>query len=287
MPEQLVPLPNTLQHSPAVIAILGLNPGSFTLQGTNIYIVGTGSSRILVDSGQGIPAFEQLLLDTLATAGVSAISHVLCTHRHHDHIGGIHQLLRVVAALGQDPQTVAVHKYITEGDRHGLNAEAEAKTDPQLKANAWSSTSHQPVVFADFLPIVDGQQFSTEGATLTAIYTPGHTDDHVAYLFREENAIFTGDCVLGQGSAIFENLSHLMASLRRLVDLEPQRLYCGHGPVVQDGVAKIREYMAHRDAREAQIVRVMRSREALECGLADLAAEIYPDVDASVLPAAQ
>jgi ribonuclease/clavin/mitogillin len=105
--------------------------------------------------------------------------------------------------------------------------------------------------------ISHGQVFRTQGATLRAFHCPGHTTDHMALVLEEEDAMFTGDNVLGQGTAVFEDLAAYMSSLQKMQHEFSGRAYPGHGPVIEDGKAKIQEYIRHRQEREGQIVDVL------------------------------
>ena len=79
--------------------------------------------------------------------------------------------------------------------------------------------------------------------------TPGHTPDHACFELREEGSVFTGDCVLGGSSAVFEDLHDYMTSLKSVLAVARGRLYPGHGPVIEDGAEGIRSYIGHREAR--------------------------------------
>lgn len=79
----------------------------------------------------------------------------------------------------------------------------------------------------------DGQEFMVDGATIKAFHTPGHTDDHVVFQLLEDNAVFSGDCILGEGTAVFEDLFDYMNSLHHIERMKPQTIYPGHGDIIQ------------------------------------------------------
>ncbi|OKL61060.1 hypothetical protein UA08_03817 [Talaromyces atroroseus] len=220
MATQLVPLPEVERLSTSVIRILAGNPGKFTLQGTNTYLVGRGTRRLLIDTGEGLPRWPTLLQSVLKDEN-AVVHEVLLTHWHHDHVKGIPDLLKIC------PQATVY--------KHQPSEKVEGQTD-----------------------IKDGQVFKVEGATLEAFYTPGHAIDHMSFIFREEDAIFTGDNVLGHGTAVFEDLGAYIASLKKMERAVSGRAYPGHGTVIADATGKITEYIKHRQQREDEILRVLR-----------------------------
>lgn len=112
----------------------------------------------------------------------------------------------------------------------------------------------------DWVDIQDGQKVETEGATLRAVHCPGHTEDHMAFVLEEEDAMFTADNVLGHGTAVFEDLKAYMKSLDKMKAGFKGRAYPGHGDVIEDGRAKIEEYTAHRKQREQEVLKVMNGK---------------------------
>ena len=86
-------LPDLDRWSNRVVVALGQNPGAFTGPGTNTYLVGTGESRILLDTGDGRDEYLPVLERAMDFAGCRALQEIVLTHGHPDHIGGVQSIL--------------------------------------------------------------------------------------------------------------------------------------------------------------------------------------------------
>jgi len=120
---------------------------------------------------------------------------------------------------------------------------------------------------------------------LRALATPGHAPDHLAFVL--DDVAFTGDAVLGEGSVFIAPnggaLAGYLAGLERLLAL-PLALLCpGHGPLVDDPAAKLREYIDHRLDREAALVAALEHGDRTIDALLDSA---WADVPAPLRGAA-
>lgn len=122
-------------------------------------------------------------------------------------------------------------------------------------------------------PLAQGQTFTITGTSesLQVIHTPGHSDDSISLILKGEG-IFCADTVLGEGTAVFEDLRVYMQSLEKLLVIMQggeEKLFPGHGPVRSDGKDLVKMYIRHRNEREGQIVDCLEGEMGLmECVLA-------------------
>jgi glyoxylase-like metal-dependent hydrolase (beta-lactamase superfamily II) len=221
-------LPDVDRWSDRVVVVLGQNPGIFTGPGTNTYLIGTGKRRILLDTGQGRDSYLPILDVALEQAGCEGIQEIVLTHGHEDHIGGARSVIVRYGAM-----RISKRPLVEADSRHELA----------------------------LTPIEEGSVLRTEGATLRAIHTPGHAEDHLCFVLEEEGSLFSGDNILGVGTTVIPrqggDLRQYLESLERLLAQKPGAIYPAHGPLIRDGELKIREYIAHRQEREGQILAVL------------------------------
>lgn len=279
--------------SPLVTRILGLNPGKFTLQGTNTYLVGRGKQRVLIDTGEGKPEYLEQLAKYAETVGFE-ISAIMLTHWHGDHIGGVQGILEH-SKLGKLSSSlpkafsngIAINNTKPTVYKFRLDDEEDAALTPIEPQPHWTHPSLNKAgrlcdsrYSWDFQGVEDGQRFQFDGFTLTGFHTPGHAADHMVYWLEEERTLFSGDNVLGEGTTVFENLKEYMESLERMTKIisrasqelaakakatttmttRPKiRIYPGHGNLIEDGQSKIEEYIGHRTLRENEILRMLDS----------------------------
>jgi hydroxyacylglutathione hydrolase len=116
---------------------------------------------------------------------------------------------------------------------------------------------------------------------ITALHTPGHAPDHLAFWMAGDRVLFTGDLVLGRGSSMVTypegDVAAYLRSLERVAALRPRLLFPGHWDPVTEAEAKIAEYLEHRLARERQVV------AELEAGGPGTASELTERVYAAEL----
>ena len=219
-------------------------------QGTNTYLVGSGARRLLIDAGEvNVHEYTQNLTKVLDSEKCS-LKDLVVTHWHHDHIGGVPA---VVQLGGKD---VTVHKFPRSEDGAIAGVEVSA--------------------------LKDGQEISVEGASCKVLHTPGHTSDHVVLYLKEENAVFSADCILGEGTAVFESLFHYMQSLEKILKIQPSVIYPGHGPVILDPVEKIQFYIKHRLDREQQIFSCLETFGQGGMESMDIVKSVYKETPANL-----
>jgi glyoxylase-like metal-dependent hydrolase (beta-lactamase superfamily II) len=243
-------LPRTADPEPLVTRVLAPNPSGMTLDGTNTSVVGAPGSgqAVVVDPGPDDPGHLAAVEAALAARDARCVA-VLVTHHHGDH--------------------------------------AEAALPWGARFDAQVAAAGSDVVGPRGRVLAHGEQLTVAGTTIGVIGTPGHTSDHLAFRL-ESGAVLVGDHVLGRGTSVVTHpegdVVAYLESLRRVHDLGPSALYCGHGPeLTEDPGAVLQFYLAHRAYREHQLLTVLAEGAST---VDELVATVYAAVPREVWPAA-
>lgn len=155
-------------------------------------------------------------------------------------------------------------------------------------ANPLAKDLGVPAVGYDFGPqfdpdlqLTDGSLFKVGQLELQVIHTPGHASDHLC--FRAEDALFTGDHIMGGSSVMVEDMGPYLRSLEKLRGIGLNRFHPGHGDEMDDPDTVIDWYLAHRLQRHEQIYEsVVAGNRTVD----EIVVAVYSDVDASLHPLA-
>jgi glyoxylase-like metal-dependent hydrolase (beta-lactamase superfamily II) len=221
---------NPLQDSPpfslpvqvgdSLYRITAPNPGPMTGNGTNTYLIRSGTQFAVVDPGPN----DQQHIDAIiaAVGGPNNITMILVTHMHPDHSPAAQPLAQLSGA--------SIYGWHTVEDDYQDNT-----CIPD------SIVEHDQVIQL-------GDQH------IRCLYTPGHVDNHVCYLLENEHIVMTGDHMM-QGSTVViipphGNMKKYIESLQLLTRYPVKQLAPGHGNMITTPLQEINSIIAHRLARE-------------------------------------
>jgi glyoxylase-like metal-dependent hydrolase (beta-lactamase superfamily II) len=225
----------SVRLSPLVRRIVAGNPGPFTFRGTCSYIVGEGRVAI-IDPGPDSPEHVAALLD--AVRG-ETVTHIAVSHTHRDHSPAAAALKSATGApiVGCGPHRRA--RPLVEGETKPLEASGDLDYAPDTELR-------------------EGDSISGPGWTLSAVETPGHTANHLAFALPQETALFSADHVMAWSTTVVAppdgSMTAFMASLDKLRGRDETVYWPGHGGPVRDPRRFVRALIRHRRQREASIL---------------------------------
>jgi len=185
-----------------------------------------------------------------AVAATGNVTLIVLTHGHYDHSEGAQRL-------------------------HEMTGADVVSLDPTFTIRGEALTT-------------DGESFGAAGVILTVIHTPGHSSDSLSLHLENDNAVLTGDTILGRGSAVVAHpdgvLADYLDSLRRLREYGNATVLPGHGPELPSAGVAAQLYLDHREQRLEQVKAAVAAgattpREVVEV--------VYADVDQALWFAAE
>ena len=247
-----------------VARVTAPNAGPYTFTGTNTFLLGIVRLAV-VDPGPDDAAHLGALLEAIGGRPVEAI---FLTHTHKDHSG---LARRLKAATGAPIWFEGPHRLSRKARLFELNAVAGSSDFGLLPDRT----------------LAEGERVAVAGMALDVVATPGHCRNHLAFGIEGTEVLLSGDHVMGWNSTLVSvpdgSMADYLQSLRKVIGLPYRRYLPAHGGPIADGPAYATALLAHREARNAQVVAAV---EAGATRLGQLRRAIYPGLRLQLVPAA-
>jgi glyoxylase-like metal-dependent hydrolase (beta-lactamase superfamily II) len=272
MPSDDIPFDRTLDAkpdqvvrvSPLVRRLIANNGGPFTFTGTCTYLVGDRDISV-IDPGPADPLHRDAILHAV---GAARIGRILVTHSHKDHAPG-----------------AALLKAATGAPILGCRPFA-SPADPDPGARRMVDASHDRA-YAPDRALEDGDGVDGPDYRLTAIATPGHAANHLAFALEPEGTLFSGDHVMAWSTTVVAppdgSMRAYMASLDILQNRSDAIYWPGHGGPVTQPQRFVRALAGHRRQREQMILARVRAGDDTVDGIVRA---VYEALAPSLRPAA-
>ncbi|WP_322883067.1 MBL fold metallo-hydrolase [Sinorhizobium medicae] len=233
------------------------NPGPFTFHGTNTYIVGHKSVAV-IDPGPDDDAHFHALMNALQGREVT---HIAVSHTHSDHSPLVRRL------AGETGATV-----VGEGPHRAARPLHAGEVNPFAESSDMD--------FVPDLALPNGARVEGDGWSLTAVATPGHTANHLAFALDTTDILFSADHVMAWATSIVAppdgSMAEYMASLDKLLERDDRLYLPGHGGPVNEPASFVRALKAHRKMRERAVLERLRAGDR---HIADMVKVIYASTD--------
>jgi glyoxylase-like metal-dependent hydrolase (beta-lactamase superfamily II) len=194
---------------------LGFGPIGPPLMSVFLYVV----DGLVIDTGQH--NMQKAVIDLL---GEKKLDQVLLTHHHEDHSGNASAICR---------------QHHIEAYGHPLGVEKMATGFRILPYQRFIWGRAETISLLPLGPVVISNRYN-----LVPVHSPGHSKDHTVFWEKNYGWLFSGDLYLGPKIKFFrsdENIIEQIESLKKVLKLDFDALFCAHNPCPQNGKSKLKQ----------------------------------------------
>ncbi len=219
-------------HNVHMLPIQGRDP----MLGSNVFMIGDDKELAILDPGNDfgytVDTAIHSIMAYLGSIGNPRVKYVIVSHAHPDHHLGCVKLRKNTRA-----KIVA----------HSKEASSLAKELKRRKID---------------VVVEGGNVIEVGGTELKVVHSPGHTPGHIGLYMQKRGIFFSGDNVVGHGTTAIAppdgDMLIYLKSLNLIKNLNAKIICPGHGPIITDPAAKLKELIDHRMMREGQVLKQIR-----------------------------